>query len=58
MKNYLMLNNKQIELSAEQVKQIEESFGFNKTQLKDVAATTLGFVRFVSLTLQSFNLIR
>ena len=37
MKNYLMLNNKQIELSAEQVKQIEKSFGFNKTQLKDVA---------------------
>ena len=37
MKNYLMLNNKQIELSAEQVKQIEESFGFNKTRLKDVA---------------------
>ena len=36
MKNYLMLNNKQIELSPEQVKQIEESFGFNKTQLKDI----------------------
>ena len=37
MKNYLMLNNKQIKLSAKQVKQIEESFGLNKTQLKDVA---------------------
>ena len=36
MKNYLMLNNKQIELPPEQVKQIEESFGFNKTELKNI----------------------
>ena len=36
MKNYLMLNNKKIELSPEQVKQIEESFGFNRTELKNI----------------------
>lgn len=36
MKNYLMLNNKQIKLSSEQVKQIEESFGSNRTELKNI----------------------
>lgn len=37
MKNYLMLNNKKIELTPEQVKENENSFGFNKTKLSDIA---------------------
>ena len=36
MENYLMLNNKKIELTAEQVKEIESSFGFNRVMLKDI----------------------
>ena len=36
MKNYLILNNKKIELTPEQVKEIEKSFDFNKTQLKNI----------------------
>lgn len=36
MKNYLMLNNKKIELTPEQVKEIENSFGFNRVMLKDI----------------------
>ena len=36
MKNYLMLNNKKIELTPEQVKEIENSFGFNRVILKDI----------------------
>lgn len=58
MKNYLMLNNKQIELSAEQVKQIEESFGFNKTQLKDVAVGEtfkVGELEFIVLEHKEYN---
>ena len=58
MKNYLMLNNKQIELSAEQVKQIEESFGFNKTQLKDVAVGEtfkVGDLEFIVLEHKEYN---
>ena len=34
--NYLMLNNKKIELTPEQVKQIENSFNLNKTELKNI----------------------
>ena len=58
MKNYLMLNNKQIELSPEQVKQIEESFGFNKTQLKDVAVGEtfkVGDLEFIVLEQKEYN---
>ena len=36
MKNYLMLNNKKIELTPEQVKEIENSFGFNRIKLSDI----------------------
>lgn len=36
MENYLMLNNKKIELTAEQVKEIENSFGFNRAMLRDI----------------------
>ena len=36
MKNYLMLNNKKIELTPEQVREIENSFNFNKTELKNI----------------------
>ncbi|MBR4973626.1 MAG: hypothetical protein IKY45_04085 [Clostridia bacterium] len=36
MKNFLMLNNRKIELTPEQVKQIENSFDFNKVLLKDI----------------------
>lgn len=36
MKNYLMLNNKKIELTPEQVKEIENSFGFNKIKLSEI----------------------
>ena len=36
MKNYLMLNNKKIELTEEQVKEIENSFDFNRVKLSDV----------------------
>lgn len=36
MKNYLMINNKKIELTPEQVKEIENSFGFNRVVLKDI----------------------
>ena len=58
MKNYLMLNNKKIELSPEQVKQIEESFGFNKTQLKDVAVGEtfkVGDLEFIVLEHKEYN---
>ena len=58
MKNYLMLNNKKIELSSEQVKQIEESFGFNKTQLKDVAVGEtfkVGELEFIVLEHKEYN---
>ena len=34
--NYLMLNNKKIELTPEQVKQIENSLNLNKTELKNI----------------------
>ena len=34
--NYLMLNDKKIELTAEQVEEIKSSFGFDKTSLRDV----------------------
>ncbi len=37
MKNYLMLNNKKIELTPEQVKEIENSFGFNRVKLSDIS---------------------
>ena len=37
MNNYLILNNKKIELTPEQVKQIEQSFDLNKTELKNIA---------------------
>ena len=36
MNNYLMLNNKKIELTPEQVKEIEQSFDFNKVALKNI----------------------
>lgn len=36
MKNYLMLNDKKIELTPEQAKEIENSFGFNRVVLKDI----------------------
>lgn len=36
MNNYLMLNDKKIELTAEQVEEIKSSFGFDKTALSDV----------------------
>jgi len=36
MKNYLMLNNKKIDLTPEQVREIENSFNFNKTELKNI----------------------
>ena len=36
MSNYLMLNNKKIELTPEQVKEIENSFDFNKCMLKNI----------------------
>lgn len=36
MKNYLMLNNKKIELTPEQVKEIENSFEFNKIKLSEI----------------------
>lgn len=36
MNNYLMLNNKKIELTPEQVKEIENSFGFNKIKLSEI----------------------
>ena len=36
MENYLMLNDKKIELTLEQVKEIENSFGFNRVMLKDI----------------------
>ena len=34
--NYLMLNDKKIELTAEQAEEIKSSFGFDKTALSDV----------------------
>lgn len=37
MKNYLMLNNRKIELTAEQVKEIENSFGLGRLKLSDIA---------------------
>ncbi len=37
MSNYLKLNGKKIELTAEQVKEIENSFGFNRVKLGDIA---------------------
>ncbi len=37
MKNYLKLNGKKIELTPEQVKEMEESFGANKTELKNIS---------------------
>ncbi len=37
MKNYLMLNNKEIELTEEQVKEIEKSFNLNKIQLSNIS---------------------
>ena len=58
MKNYLMLNNKRIELSPKQVKQIEESFGFNKTRLKDVAVGEtfkVGDLEFIVLEHKEYN---
>ena len=58
MKNYLMLNNKQIELSPKQVKQIEESFGFNKTQLKDIPVGDtfkVGELEFIVLEHKEYN---
>lgn len=36
MKNYLMLNNKKIELTSEQVKEIENGFNINKIKLENV----------------------
>ena len=36
MKNYLMLNDKRIDLTPEQVKEIKNSFDFDKTQLKNI----------------------
>ena len=36
MSNYLMLNNKKIKLMPEQVKEIENSFDFNKCMLKNI----------------------
>lgn len=36
MNNYLMLNNKKIELTDEQVKEIENSFGIGKNRLADI----------------------
>ena len=36
MKNYLMINNQKIELTNEQVKEIENSFGFNRVMLKNI----------------------
>ncbi len=36
MENFLMLNNRKIELTPEQVKEIENSFNFDKLLLKDV----------------------
>lgn len=36
MKNYLMLNDKKIELTPEQVNQIEKSFCLCKTELKNI----------------------
>lgn len=37
MKNYLMLNGKQIDLTAEQVSEIKQSFGIGNIKLSDVA---------------------
>ena len=37
MGNYLMLNDKKIALTDEQVREIEKSFGFNRTYLSDIA---------------------
>lgn len=37
MKDYLMINNKKIDLTPEQVREIECSFCYNKTALKNVA---------------------
>ena len=36
MNNYIMLNNKKINLTPEQVREMEESFGTNKTELKNI----------------------
>ena len=36
MKNYLMLNNKKIELTPEQVKEIENIFEFNRIKLSEI----------------------
>ena len=36
MDNYLKLNGKKIQLTPEQVKEMEESFGANKTELKSI----------------------
>ena len=52
MKNYLMLNNKKIELTPEQVKEIENSFGFNRVMLKDIEVGEtfkVGNLEFVAL---------
>ena len=37
MNNYLMLNGKEIPLTDEQIKEIENSFGLGKVNLKDIA---------------------
>ena len=58
MKNYLMLNDKKIDLTPEQVKQIEESFDLNKTELKNIAVGDtfkIGDFEFVVLEHREYN---
>ena len=58
MKNYLMLNNKKIELTPEQVKDIENSFGFNKVKLSDITVGDtfkVGDLEFIVLEQRGFE---
>ncbi len=58
MNNYLMLNNKKITLTSDQVREIEESFGFNKTELKNIAVGDtfkIGDFEFIVLEHREYN---
>lgn len=52
MKNYIKINNQKIELTDQQVQEIQQSFGISKLKLKDIAAGEtfkIGIYEFVVL---------